>query len=85
MMARAIAKMVKSDREREGKNDQSGGGKGNPDDPDIYEEISKDIEKYSSKSSPTFATTDEWMRAVDTDMSEFLKARFKMEAREAKQ
>lgn len=85
MLARAIAKMVKSDREREGKNDQSGGGKGNPDDPDIYAEISKEIEKYSSSSLPTFTTTEEWMRAVDTDMSDFLKARFKMEAREAKQ
>ncbi|WP_295890576.1 VWA domain-containing protein [uncultured Vibrio sp.] len=83
MLARAIAQMVTSDRKRDGDSEQSGGGKGNAE--DGYDEIRKDIEKYSSTSSPTFATTEEWMRAVDTDMSEFLKARFKMEAQEEKQ
>ncbi len=82
-LARAIAKLIESERERDGEGDQTGKGKGNPEDGGASTLSSTN--EMSSFSSPQFTTTEEWMRAVDTDMADFLKARFSMEAQEVKQ
>lgn len=82
LLTRAIVKLLKPVQQEDREGDQSGGGKGNPDDfGDVQLSSTKQM---SSNSQAAFTTAEEWMRAVDTDMSEFLKVRFAMEAQEKK-
>lgn len=83
VLARAIAKLVDPGRKQETEGDQRGGGNGNPE--DFGDTKLTSTNQMSASAQAEFSTTEEWMRAVDTEMSEFLKARFEMEARELAQ
>ena len=84
VLARAVIRLFEPAQERDTEGDQSGGGKGSPE--DFGETDLTSTNQLSSGSAQVeFTTADEWMRAVDTDMEEFLQSRFEMEAREATQ
>lgn len=82
VLARAVVELFEPAQERDTRGDQSGGGKGSPENFGDTELTSSN--QMSASAHTEFATTDEWMRAVDTDMAEFLKLRFRMEAQEVK-
>ncbi len=81
LLARTIAELLDPARKGDTKGDQSGGGKGSPEDFGDVELTSTN--QMSATAQAEFTTTDEWMRAVNTDMDEFLELRFGLEAREA--
>ncbi len=83
LLARRMVTLLTPAQERDTKGDQSGGGQGNPE--DIGDTELTSSKETSGNAQAEFTTTEEWMRAVDTDMTELLQIRFKSEAQEAKQ
>jgi Ca-activated chloride channel family protein len=86
MLARAVARLLDPGRKQDTEGDQNiniEGGESRPE--DFGDAILTPTNQKSATAQTQFTTAEEWMRAVDTDMGEFLKVRFKMEARDAKQ